>query len=101
MNAYQTGAGTTAKYPGQDSGNIWFLALGLGYQVGKVAHIAQKVFLAREYSNNVLKAALGGCLWFVAEISRQVGLTLDDVAMSNLADLANKKFHPYDENVVL
>lgn len=96
LNEYQEKAQEFSQYPGKDYGELGFAALGLANQVGKAAKMAQKHDIEREISPDEYKKALGGALWFIAELAHQAGVTLEQVAQANLRYLASKEFKPLD-----
>jgi len=96
LNDYQEQAAETAQYPGQEHGQIWYLALGLANQAGKLAKGAQRLVLGRPVDRDALKKALGAGLWYLAAMANALGLPLEQVARANLDDLATKEFTPYE-----
>lgn len=92
---YQERTATTAIYPGRGTINgLLYTALGLG-EVGEVQGKVKKVL---RDSNGVvspetvaaIKGELGDCLWYLSQLSSELGLTLNDIAEANLAKLADR-----------
>ncbi|MGC6483596.1 MAG: nucleoside triphosphate pyrophosphohydrolase family protein [Synechococcus sp.] len=94
LNAYQEGARSTARYPDVGSNPI-YPTLGLAGEAGEVADKVKKVLRDRSglFDAEVrasLKLELGDVLWYVAQLSSELGLTLEDVAAANLEKLASR-----------
>lgn len=71
-------------------------ALGLNGEAGEVAEKVKKVLRDQggEYTPadfRGIKDELGDVLWYVIQIARLCGFTLDDVAQSNLDKLTSRK----------
>jgi NTP pyrophosphatase (non-canonical NTP hydrolase) len=74
------------------SGRLTYPALGLCGEAGEVAELIKKMHrddngcltLGRREK---LKKELGDVLWYLAEISRQAGLNLSEVASANIEKL--------------
>lgn len=78
------------------SGRLTYPALGLCGEAGEVAELIKKMhrddngcltFGRREK----LKKELGDVLWYLAEISRQAGLNLSEVASANIEKLRTRQ----------
>ena len=94
LATYQQSARRTALYPGVGSNPI-YPTLGLCGEAGEVADKVKKVIRDREgqFSAEVieaLKLELGDVLWYVAQLSSELGLALEDVAAANLEKLASR-----------
>jgi NTP pyrophosphatase (non-canonical NTP hydrolase) len=91
---YSVRASRTAQYPGDKA--IEYLGLGLASEAGEVAgHVKKAV---RDDSGVItlerkaaMVAELGDCLWYLAELSRSLGVTLNYVAMKNLEKLESRR----------
>lgn len=92
---YQAAALKTAIYPNR--GNNWiYPALGLVSEAGEVADKFKKIIrdkdgVISEEDKLALSKELGDVMWYVAVLAEELGLQLDDVAISNLAKLASRK----------
>lgn len=91
---YQQRSRQTARYPNAGSNPI-YPTLGLCGEAGEVADKVKKVMRDRggHFSPEVieaLKLELGDVLWYVAQLSTELGLDLADVAGANLAKLASR-----------
>jgi NTP pyrophosphatase (non-canonical NTP hydrolase) len=94
LNVYQQGARSTARYPDVGS-NPTYPTLGLCGEAGEVADKVKKVLRdqAGEFSPEVreaLKLELGDVLWYVAQLSSELGFELSEIAEANLQKLASR-----------
>ena len=97
LNTYQQEAVKTAIYPGARTGSITalaYLGLGLG-EAGEVQGKIKKIIrdeggvITDEARVGIMKE-LGDVLWYVALISEELDINLDDVASANIAKLADR-----------
>jgi NTP pyrophosphatase (non-canonical NTP hydrolase) len=93
FNDYQAAAHSTAQYPQEQA--LYYLGLGLTGEAGEVAEKLKK--LLRNNGGEVtpefvteIKKELGDVLWYIAELATTLGLTLDDVAETNVAKLRDR-----------
>jgi len=91
---YQQQSRQTARYPNAGSNPI-YPTLGLCGEAGEVADKVKKVIRDRggSFSPEVvqaLKLELGDVLWYVAQLSTELGLDLAEVAAANLDKLASR-----------
>ncbi len=92
---YQTKSRTTAKYPAIGHGVI-YPTLGLVNEAGEVAGKIKKVFrdkdgVISDETREALKAELGDVLWYLAQVSTELNLSLDEIAEYNLAKLLDRQ----------
>ena len=94
LNAYQDAARSTARYP--DVGhNPIYPTLGLCGEAGEVADKVKKVMRDRNgvfdaETRDAIKMELGDVLWYVAQLSKELGYALEDVAAANLDKLSSR-----------
>ena len=96
FNDYQKQSKKTAIYP-KFEGHGWVqAALGLASGSGEVANNLKKVL--RDHNGEIndatlqaVKGELGDVLWYVSQITTELGLDLDDVAQANLDKLFDRK----------
>ena len=94
FNDYQTKSRKTAKYP--DIGHsVIYPTLGLVNEAGEVAGKIKKVFRDKEGQINeetrqALKAELGDVLWYLAQVTTELNLSLDEIAESNITKLYDR-----------
>lgn len=96
FDEYQKKAKTTSTIDPKSVTAPYYFALGLNGEAGEIAEKLKKVI--RNHNNDIsqldledFKKELGDVLWYVTMMSEQVGLTLDDIAKTNLAKLADRK----------
>ena len=91
---YQQQSNRTAVYP--DKGNNFiYPTLGLTGEAGEVAEKIKKVLRDKggavdEATREEIKKELGDVLWYVAQVSTELGLNLDEVAELNLQKLFSR-----------
>ena len=94
LNHYQEKAKETALYPNVGNNPI-YPTLGLAGEAGEVADKVKKVLrdkggvFGREEKYK-LKLELGDVLWYVAQLSSELGLELEEVAQANLLKLSSR-----------
>lgn len=94
FNEYQQKSRKTALYPAIGHPVI-YPTLGLVNEAGEVAGKIKKVFRDKdghisEDTRQALKAELGDVLWYLAQVSTELDLTLDEVAEANLSKLYDR-----------
>lgn len=94
LNSYQTQARTTARYPDVGSNPI-YPTLGLSGEAGEVADKVKKVMRDRNgvFDAEVcesIKLELGDVLWYVAQLSSELGFSLSEVAEANIEKLSSR-----------
>src|SRR5512147_1679210 len=94
FNDYQTKSRKTAGYPAIGHPVI-YPTLGLVNEAGEVAGKVKKVFRDKDgqistETREALKAELGDVLWYLAQVSTELGLSLDEVAESNIVKLYDR-----------
>lgn len=96
FNEYQKLATTTSTIDPKSVTAPYYFALGLNGEAGEIAEKMKKII--RNHDNDMsqldledFKKELGDVLWYVSMMTTQVGLSLEDVANTNLAKLADRK----------
>ena len=100
LNSYQKKAVSTKIYKSEDS--LIYPALGLCGESGEVAEKIKKIL--RDQNGKInddnklqVKKELGDVLWYLANLANDLGVTLEDVAKTNLKKLKvrqkNKTLH--------
>lgn len=94
---YQKSSKKTAVYPrlGAPGGPFvgWiYPAIGLAGEAGEVEERIKKLIRDANFQvtpdlKEKIKNELGDLLWYVAQLATELGISLDDVAASNLAKL--------------
>ncbi len=94
LNEFQKRARRTALYPNCGQNPI-YPTLGLVGEAGEVAEKVKKVLrdkngLFDKKTIEEIKLELGDVLWYLAQLSSEFELTLNDVAQANLDKLASR-----------
>lgn len=96
FDEYQKKAKTTSTIDPKSVTAPYYFALGLNGEAGEIAEKMKKII--RNHDNDMtqldledFKKELGDVLWYIAMMSSQVGLSLEDVAKTNLTKLADRK----------
>ena len=91
---YQRRSRATAVYPGLGE-SLAYPALGLCGEAGEVAELVKKALrdeagaLSAE-RRSLLRHELGDVLWYLAQLSTEAGLDLDEIAAANLDKLGSR-----------
>ncbi len=92
---YQDSARKTAIYPNKDN-NFIYPTLGLVGEAGEVAEKIKKVLrdengiISEEKRGEIVKE-LGDVLWYIANLSKEIGVSLEEVANKNLEKLQSRQ----------
>ena len=94
LNTYQAESKKTALYPNVGN-NFIYPALGLCGEAGEVAEKIKKILrdnssIADTERVNEIKRELGDVLWYIAQLSTELHLTLEDVAQTNIDKLQER-----------
>lgn len=95
LNEYQDLASRTAKFPEQSYEGYTYTALGLNGESGEVAELIKKMIrddrgVMLPERRDKLKKELGDVLWYLSQLARVAGFTLEEIAESNVAKLASR-----------
>lgn len=96
FSTYQKTAMTTAVYPGRGEGNFTYPALGLAGETGEVCEKLKKVIrdnggVVSDDRRALIAKELGDVLWYIAALSTELNLSMEEIAAGNLAKLAARK----------
>ena len=106
LNEYQANAAKTSLM--QDDQKLFvYTALGLNGEAGEIAEKVKKVL--RDHDGDMAKLdkaditkELGDVLWYVAMFAKSLGISLDEVATTNVEKLASRaargKIHGSGDN---
>ena len=91
---YQKQSRKTAQYPNKGK-NYIYPVLGLAGEAGEVAEKFKKIIRDNDGKINPEKKAeiekeLGDVLWYVAQISTELKINLEDVAKTNIKKLSSR-----------
>ena len=92
---YQEKAKQTAKYP-VIGHRVIYPTLGLTNEAGEVAGKIKKIFRDKggvfgDSEIAALRAELGDVLWYLAQVSTELGLSLDEIAEHNIEKLLDRQ----------
>lgn len=92
---YQKESRKTAMYPDKDH-NFVYPTLGISGKSGEVAEKVKKILRDKEgkvdeEDKKEIAKELGDVLWYIAQLSSELGLDLDDVARGNIEKLRSRK----------
>ncbi len=95
FDEYAELAGKTAVYPGRGK-NLIYPVLGLAGESGEVAEKVKKLIRDKNFQidaefKDAIKKELGDVLWYIAAICYELGLSMDDVAKTNIEKLRSRK----------
>lgn len=95
LNDYQNSARSTALYLSNPNAKF-YPYFGLAGETGEVMEKVKKIMrdkngIFSEEDINAIKKELGDVLWYLANISSDLGLSLDDVAQTNIDKLQSRK----------
>jgi NTP pyrophosphatase (non-canonical NTP hydrolase) len=89
FNKYQDKAFTTAT---ETSKNIYYMTLGMAGESGEIANKIKKVMRdGATLDTEDIKKEIGDVLWYCAGLCTVIGISLDDVAETNIAKLMSRK----------
>ena len=94
LNEYQSKSRKTALYPNVGSNPI-YPTLGLTGEAGEVSDKVKKVLRDRngifdEDAKLAIMFELGDVLWYVSQLSSELGYELEEVASANLDKLSSR-----------
>ena len=95
LNDYQRESRKTALYPNVGS-NAIYPTLGLVGEAGEVADKVKKILRDKngvfdQDTKDSIKFELGDVLWYISQLSSELGYELDEVANANLEKLNSRK----------
>ena len=95
LNDYQRESRETALYP-EVGNNAVYPTLGLVGEAGEVADKVKKILRDKdgvfdEDSKDAIKLELGDVLWYISQLSSELGYELEDIAYTNLQKLKSRK----------
>ena len=93
FNEYQELAGRTSNGEGSTPQALTNYALGLNGEDGEVGDMIKKgVFHGHEMNRHEIAKELGDCMWYISQLARLTGFTLEEIAIMNINKL--KKRYP-------
>ncbi|WPM05587.1 nucleoside triphosphate pyrophosphohydrolase family protein [Borreliella sinica] len=94
LNEYQKKAKRTAKYINKKE-ELILTTLGLAGETGEVVEKIKKLGRDKNYIIDdeyliSIKKELGDVLWYLSNLSNNLGITLEDVALTNLKKIQKR-----------
>lgn len=91
---YQLQSRKTALYPNQGN-NYIYPTLGIAGEAGEVAEKIKKVIrddkgIISAEKKEEIKKELGDVLWYISQLSSELGIELEDVAKANIEKLLSR-----------
>jgi len=92
---YQTESRKTAIYPNKDN-NFIYPTLGLAGEAGEVAEKIKKVLrdgngVVSDEKKEEITKELGDVMWYVANLSTELKISLEDVVQKNIEKLQSRQ----------
>lgn len=88
LDDYQLAAARTLNRSLDDRARLVDAAAGLAEEAGEVlGHVRKHVYMSHELDRERIVKELGDALWCIAAVAGAAGVTLGEVAESNLAKL--------------
>jgi NTP pyrophosphatase (non-canonical NTP hydrolase) len=98
LDDYQTAAARTTNPKLDEQERLLDAAAGLAEEAGEILGLVRKhAYQSRELDRDGLKIELGDALWCLAMTAQSAGLTLDDVAVANVAKLGARYPQGYSD----
>lgn len=96
FDEYQTQALVTALRSDDNFKDVMHWVLGLNGEAGEVAEKLKKIVrdkngIISDEDKKELGKELGDVLWYLAVFAKDLGFSLDDIAHTNLAKLADRQ----------
>ena len=89
MEEYQKTAAETAIY--SSSHAVIYPALGLAAEAGEVANKVKKILRDGDFDRKAIADEIGDCLWYIAALCRDLNISMNDVAKTNLFKLQDRQ----------
>lgn len=88
LNEYQDEAARTGAHSDFNPSGLSYLTLGLCGESGEFAdHIKKWLGHGHDLDMSAMKKELGDVLWYLSQISKMLGFSLEEVAIANLDKL--------------
>ncbi len=100
FDEYQKTSKETAVYKPGDT-VLYYLGLGVTGEAGEIAEKLKKILrnhdgVIDDDARDNLKKEMGDVLWYLSQLSTELGLSFSDVAQTNITKLQDRK----DRNVL-
>ena len=99
LDDYQSAAARTLNPSLDERERLVDAAAGLAEEAGEVLGLVRKhAYMAHELDRGRIVKELGDALWCIAAVAGTLGVTLDEVAQSNLAKLRTRYPDGYSDD---
>ena len=89
MEEYQKIAAETAIYGSSHA--VIYPALGLAAEAGEGANKVKKILRDGDFDRKAIADEIGDCLWYIAALCRDLNISMNDVAKTNLFKLQDRQ----------
>ena len=89
MDDYQNRAAETAIYSSKHA--VIYPALGLAAEAGEVANKVKKILRDGDFDRKAIADEIGDCLWYIAALCRDLNVSMNDIAKTNLSKLQDRQ----------
>ena len=89
MDDFQKLAAETAIYSNKHA--VIYPALGLAAEAGEVANKVKKILRDGDFDRKAIADEIGDCLWYIAALCRDLNVSMNDVAQTNLHKLQDRQ----------
>ena len=89
MDDYQKNAAETAIYSSKHA--VIYPSLGLAAEAGEVANKVKKILRDGDFDRKAIADEIGDCLWYIAALCRDLNISMNDVAKTNLFKLQDRQ----------
>tara|TARA_B100001057_G_C22797474_1_gene930213 strand:+ start:283 stop:639 length:357 start_codon:yes stop_codon:yes gene_type:complete len=89
MDDFQKLAAETAIYSNKHA--VIYPALGLAAEAGEVANKVKKILRDGDFDRKAIADEIGDCLWYIAALCRDLNVSMNDVAKTNLFKLQDRQ----------
>lgn len=97
FNEYQEKASQTAIYPNKNSiTGLMYCTLGMCGEAGEVSERVKKLYrdhdgaISEDMKKDIIKE-LGDVLWYLSGIAKELNISLDEIATTNIEKLFSRK----------
>ncbi len=97
FNEYEEKASETAVFNDRTTEyKLMYLALGVAGEAGEVAEKIKKVMrndngIVSDEKRESIKSEVGDVLWYLSQLSRELGFTIEDAAQANMRKITDRK----------
>ena len=91
FDEYQRAASRTAVKEANEDLEMCNYAMGASAEIGEAVDLLKKkIFHGHPFSKDELEKELGDCLWYISQLARVNGLSLEKIAITNIEKLKKR-----------